>query len=157
MAKTLRSAGILGVRGEPGALEYFLVHPGGPIFAKKDGGVWTIPKGLIDPGEDALAAAKRELTEETGFAVPEGPYLPLGTIRQKSGKIVEAWAVRADFDPAALVSNTFTMEWPPRSGRVGEFPEVDRGAWFDAERAAHAINPAQIELLERAAAIFVRG
>jgi predicted NUDIX family NTP pyrophosphohydrolase len=143
-----RSAGILAVRGTP--LEFFLVHPGGPIWANKDEGAWTIPKGLIDPGEDALACAKRELHEETGFTIPEGEYVSLGTIKQKSGKIVEAWAVRADLDASALVSNTFTMEWPPRSGKIVELPEVDRGAWFSYEEACVRINPAQIALLDRA-------
>jgi predicted NUDIX family NTP pyrophosphohydrolase len=156
MAGKQKSAGILAVRGSGPALEFFLVHPGGPIWANKDEGAWTIPKGLIDAEEDALACAKRELAEETGFAIPEGSYVSLGAVTQKSGKIVEAWAVRADFDASKLVSNTFTMEWPPRSGKRGEFPEVDRGGWFSYEEACAKINPAQVALLDRAREAVLR-
>src|SRR5688572_7365467 len=116
-----RSAGLLMFRGSAPALEVLLVHPGGPYWAKKDEGAWTIPKGLIGADEDPLAAAIREMTEETGVT-PHGPYLPLGAVRQKAGKEVHAWAFRGDCDAAAIRSNTFTMEWPPRSGRQQAFP-----------------------------------
>lgn len=127
------------------------MHPGGPFFARRDDGAWSIAKGLVAEGEDPLAAAKREFVEETGFALPSGPYLPLGSIRQKGGKVVDAWVVVADFDPDALVSNTFSIEWPPRSGAFRTFPEVDRAAWFDLGTAARKILPAQQPLLDRAA------
>ncbi len=146
------SAGLLLVRARDGVLEYFLVHPGGPFYAKKEEGFWGIPKGLVDPGEDAFDAARRELVEETGFAVPPGPFVALGEVTQKSGKRVLAWAVAADVDAGALVSNTFELEWPPRSERRQSFPEVDRGAWMDREAAGRKINPAQVPLLDRAAA-----
>ncbi len=160
MARSQVSAGLLPVREVDGRLEFFLVHPGGPFFASKDDGSWSVAKGLVDPGEDRLAAAKRELSEETGFAPPEGPYVELGTVRQKSGKVVHAWAVAADLDPALLVSNEFELVWPPRSGRLQRFPEVDRAAWLDLEAAARKILEAQRPFLERAArardAIFGR-
>lgn len=152
MAKAKRSAGILPVREVDGRLEVFLVHPGGPFFANKDEGSWSVCKGLVDPGEDPLAAAKRELTEETGFPAPPGPYVELGAVKQKSGKVVDAWAVVADFDPSLLVSNDFELEWPPRSGRMRRFPEVDRAGWFDLATAAQKIIAAQQPFLERAAA-----
>lgn len=140
-----RSAGLLLYRRRR-VLEVFLVHPGGPFFARKDAGAWSIPKGVIEPGEDPLAAARREVAEETGFVV-EGEAVALPPVRQKSGKEVLAFAVCADVDPAALRSNTFTLEWPPRSGRMQEFPEVDRGAWFPLEEARVKILPAQAPLL----------
>ena len=140
------SAGILIYRRRPAATEFLLVHPGGPFWAKKDLGAWSIPKGLCDPGEDQLAAAKREVAEETGFT-PEGTFTPLGEFRQKSGKRIVAWAVEADFDPARLTSNLFTMEWPPKSGRQAEFPEVDRGGWFTANEAAAKLVPGQRPIL----------
>lgn len=146
------SAGILPVRERGGVLEVLLVHPGGPYFLRKDEGVWSVAKGLVDPGEDLLVAAKRELAEETGFAVPAGPYVPLGRVTQRGGKIVETWAVVADFDPSLLVSNTFELEWPPRSGRLERFPEVDRAAWLDLDSAAAKIVQAQRPFLERALA-----
>lgn len=149
----LRSAGLLPVRLVGGRLEFFLVHPGGPFFRKKDDGVWSIVKGLIEGDEAPLDTAQRELTEETGFAPPAGPYLDLGHVVQKGGKRVEAWAVRADFEPSALVSNTFELEWPPRSGRRASFPEVDRAGWFDRVTAERKILPAQQPFLERAAAL----
>lgn len=147
------SAGLLLVRARGPDLEYFLVHPGGPFYARKDEGSWGIPKGLVDPGEDPLDTARRELVEETGFPAPPGPYAAIGEVRLKSGKRVIAWAVAADLDPAALVSNPFEIEWPPRSGRRRSFPEVDRGGWFDREAAARKMNPAQVPFLDRAAAL----
>ena len=141
-----RSAGILLYRHAPAGLEVFLVHPGGPFWAKKDLGAWTIPKGECQPGEDALAAARREFAEETGFK-PEGHYVALGSFRQSSAKTVEVWAQEGDADPAKLVSNTFQMEWPPKSGRMQEFPEVDRAAWFAPAEAARRILKGQAQIL----------
>jgi predicted NUDIX family NTP pyrophosphohydrolase len=135
------SAGFLLFRRRPD-LEVMLVHPGGPFWAKKDLGAWSIPKGLADEGEDLLAAAKREFLEETGMAV-EGEFLDLGTHKQPGGKIVVAWAHEGDFDPASLKSNTFAIEWPPRSGKTAEFPEVDRAAWFSIDEALEKINKGQ--------------
>lgn len=132
-----------------------LVHPGGPLFARKDLGAWSIPKGEIEAGEELLAVAHRELAEETGFAA-DGPALALGQVQQRGGKIVHAWAVRGDADPAALRSNTFEMEWPPKSGKLREFPEVDRAAWFGLDEARGKINPAQAEFLDRLAAELAR-
>jgi predicted NUDIX family NTP pyrophosphohydrolase len=147
-----RSAGLLMFRIRGGIVEVLLVHPGGPFWAEKDAGVWSIPKGEFEAGEVPLDAAKREFREETGFE-PKGEFLPLEEIRQKSGKIVQAWAFAGDADPAALVSNTFSLEWPPRSGRTETFPEVDRAAWFRLDEAAGKINPAQARWLARIAAI----
>lgn len=127
-------------------LEIFLVHPGGPVWAKKD--AWTIPKGEYEEGEEPLDAARREFQEETGF-VARGPFLELGEIRQPNGKIVSAWAFEGDGDPAKLVSNTCMVEWPPRSGREIEIPEVDRGAWFTLEEARRRIFKGQGALLDR--------
>jgi predicted NUDIX family NTP pyrophosphohydrolase len=130
------------------AIEVFLVHPGGPFFAKRDHGTWGIPKGELAGGEDPLAAALRELTEETGFVVdPDAPRLDLTPVRLRSGKIVHAWAVEQDVDADRLVSNTCWVEWPPRSGQRLEIPEVDRGAWFTLEEARDRINPGQLPLL----------
>lgn len=143
MAK--QSAGLLLYRTKNGILEVFLVHPGGPFWAKKDVGAWSIPKGEFD-AEDPLEAAKRELKEETGFAVA-GPFVELTPITQKGGKRVYAWAAKADVDPAELVSNTFPLEFPPKSGVIKEIPEVDRAEWFTAELATQKINPAQAELI----------
>ncbi len=128
-------------------IEVFLVHPGGPFFTKKDAGVWSIPKGEIHDGEDALDAAKREFEEETGCR-PEGGFLPLAPIKQKSGKIVSAWAIEGDCDHERIRSNTFSLEWPPKSGRIQEFPEVDKAGWFTVEVARQKINPAQATLLD---------
>jgi predicted NUDIX family NTP pyrophosphohydrolase len=146
-----RSAGILLFRRNGGATEFLLVHPGGPFWAKKDAGAWSIPKGQIEEGEEPRACAIRELEEELGAAPELDPeqLIELGSIKQKAGKVVEAWAAEADFDPAALASNTFAMEWPPRSGKQQEFPEVDRAEWFDLEKAREKILPTQAELLDR--------
>lgn len=128
-------------------LEVLLVHPGGPFWAKKDDGAWSLPKGEVDPGEDALEAARREFAEETGLQ-PQGKFVPLGEVKQKSGKAICAWAFESDCDPATLKSNTFTMEWPPRSGKKQEFPEIDRAEFFALEEARKKINPAQIALID---------
>ena len=124
-----QSAGLLLYRFHCGVLEVFLVHPGGPFWAKKDAGVWSIPKGEFEEGADPLGAARREFLEETGSPV-DGPFFALKTLKQRSAKVVHAWAVEGDIDAASIRSNTFSREWPPRSGRQQEFPEVDRGAWF---------------------------
>lgn len=126
--------------------EVFLVHPGGPFWARKDLGAWTIPKGEYEDGEDPLVAAQREFQEETSFA-SHGPFLPLGTVRQASGKTVEAWAFQGDCDPAQLVSNTCFIAWPPRSARRLEVPEVDRGAWFSFDEARVRIRKEQLRFL----------
>ena len=128
------SAGILVYRETNATLEVLLAHPGGPFWARKDAGAWTIPKGLVELGADLLATAEREFTEETGF-VAEGPFVPLAAARQTSGKIVHAFACRGDFDSTKLISNMFEIEWPPRSGQRRQFPEVDRAAWFDLAAA----------------------
>ena len=143
-----RSAGLLLYRRKNGVLEVFLAHPGGPFWAKKDAGAWTIPKGEYGADEEPLAAAKREFEEETGHRV-EGEFFALGTVTQKSGKVVTAWAVEGDFDPAMLVSNFCEVEWPPRSKKMIEIPEVDRGAWFELEQAREKMFPAQVPFLER--------
>jgi predicted NUDIX family NTP pyrophosphohydrolase len=145
MAK--ESAGLLLYRQREGTLEFLLVHPGGPLWKHKDLGAWTIPKGEIHPGEDPLLTAKREVQEELGFS-PQGDFIPLGSIKQRAGKIVHAWAIQQDWDPRKLKSNTFSVEWPPRSNRRQEFPEVDQAAFFDMAVARLKINPAQIAFLE---------
>ena len=142
------SAGILLFRRATGRLEVLLAHPGGPFWRGRDAGAWTIPKGLVAPGEALLDAARRELREETGLA-PEGPFLPLGSVRQKAGKTVHAWACEGDADPATVTSNTTTIEWPRGSGRRITYPEVDRCGWFAIEAARGKLNPAQSELLGR--------
>jgi predicted NUDIX family NTP pyrophosphohydrolase len=142
-----RSAGLMMYRQRAGDVEVFLVHPGGPMWAKKDQGAWTIPKGEYDDSEEPLIAAQREFGEETGFAAM-GPFLELGSVRQKSGKVVIAWAFAGEGDPAGLRSNTCEIEWPPRSGKRLEIPEVDRGAWFDFESAREYIRAEQIPLLK---------
>ena len=134
-------------RVRAGELEFLLVHPGGPLWEGKHAGMWSIPKGEIHPGEDLLEAAKREFVEELGFK-PDGAFLPLNPVMQKSGKIVHAWAFAGDCDPACIRSNTFSMEWPPHSGRIGTFPEVDQAAFFNLAQARHRINLAQLMLLE---------
>ncbi len=144
------SAGLLCYRIRRGLLEVLLVHPGGPFFRNRDEGAWTIPKGEIEPGEDELQAARREFQEETGTC-PDGPFEPLSSIRQKGGKVVHAWACLSDLDPSIAVSNTFSLEWPPRSGRTQEFPEIDEVGWFDLKAAHQKINPAQAALLDELA------
>ena len=148
-----KSAGLLLFRRTPAGLEVLLVHPGGPLWAKKDEGAWSIPKGEIDADEEPLAAARREFEEELGSPV-SGEFIALAPIRQASGKVVHAWAVEADFDPATFTSGMFSMEWPPRSGRQQEFPEVDRAEWFSIDNARRKINKAQIELLDQLAHRF---
>jgi predicted NUDIX family NTP pyrophosphohydrolase len=143
-----KSAGLLMFRRRSGErVELLLAHPGGPLWARKDEGAWTIPKGEYDDEEDALEAAKREFVEETGFA-PAGPYLPLGSLKQASGKSVSAWAFESDCDPSQLVSNEFEMEWPPRSGRKRRFQEVDRAAWFDADEARGKLLKGQVGFVD---------
>ena len=141
------SAGILLYRWRDGRLEVLLAHPGGPFWARRDEGAWTIPKGEVVDGEAPLAAARREFEEETGYS-PPGPFVALTAVRQRSGKRVQAWASPGDFDPRRLRSNTFEMEWPPRSGRTAEFPEVDRAAYFSLEEARAKLNPAQTAWLD---------
>jgi predicted NUDIX family NTP pyrophosphohydrolase len=142
------SAGLLLFRRGSAGLELFLAHPGGPFWSHKDAGAWTIPKGVIEPGEEPLAAALREFEEETGVR-PEGPFLPLGSIRQKAGKEIHAWAWEGDADPDRVTSNTVRTEWPRGSGRWLTFPEVDRCGWFGPRTAREKINPAQAELIAR--------
>jgi predicted NUDIX family NTP pyrophosphohydrolase len=142
-----RSAGILLYRRRRGAIEVLLVHPGGPFWVNKDDGAWGIPKGAYEPGEDALSAARREFAEETGARL-EGDAVALGAFRQSAAKTVDAWAVEGDFDAATLKSNAFAMEWPPRSGRMGEFPEVDRAAWFAPEAAERKILKGQRPIVQ---------
>jgi len=147
------SAGLLLFRRGAEGVEVFLAHPGGPFWKNKDAGAWTIPKGLVDAGEDPLAGARREFQEETGI-IPTGPFLPLGEIRQKAGKRVHAWAWEGDADPAATFSNVMRTEWPRGSGRWIEFPEVDRCAWFPVDEARVRINPAQGEFIARLQALL---
>ena len=143
------SAGILLFRRRPAGIEVLLAHPGGPLFAKKDAGHWTIPKGEVEPGEELLAVARREFEEETGQPPPGGATLDLGSIVQKGGKVVHAWATEGDLDPAAAVSNTFELHWPPGTGQRQLFPEIDRVEWFEPEEARRRIKETQIPLLDR--------
>jgi predicted NUDIX family NTP pyrophosphohydrolase len=142
------SAGILMYRRRNAQLEVLLVHLGGPFWAKKDAGAWFVPKGEVNPGEDELAAAKREFQEETGLT-PAAELLPLGSVKHKSSKKVSAWAFEGECDPSALRSNTFQMEWPPRSGKTREFPEIDRAAFFTIEAAREKMHPAEFEFVTR--------
>jgi predicted NUDIX family NTP pyrophosphohydrolase len=144
------ASGILLYRRGAGGLEVLLAHPGGPFWSKKDEGAWSLPKGEPAPGEDPLDCARREFQEETGVTA-SGPFVDLGDVRQKSGKVVHAWAAEGEGDPSCMTSNSFTMEWPPKSGRMSTFPEVDRWAWFDLEEARRRINPAQAALIDRLA------
>ncbi|MFF0200201.1 NUDIX domain-containing protein [Streptomyces sp. NPDC005017] len=146
-----RSAGLLLYRHGEDGLEVLLGHMGGPFFARKDAGAWTVPKGEYDSEEPAWEAARREFHEELGLEPPDGAAVPLGEVRQRGGKVVTVWAVEADLDPATVVPGTFTMEWPPRSGRTQEFPELDRVAWYGLERAREVVVSAQAAFLDRLA------
>ncbi|SDS04868.1 NUDIX domain-containing protein [Jiangella sp. DSM 45060] len=146
-----QSAGILLHRDGAGGVEVLLGHMGGPFWAKKDAGAWSLPKGEYDPDETPEAAARREFTEELGVPVPDGELVELGTVKQSGGKTVTAWALRGDLDPAAVVPGTFELEWPPRSGRTQEFPEVDRVEWFPLDVAREKIVKAQAAFLDRLA------
>ncbi len=146
-----RSAGILLYRLTGGAPEVLLVHPGGPYWARKDAGAWSIPKGEHGDDEDAQACARREFEEETGTALPPGDLADLGTVKLRSGKEITAFAVSGDLDADAVVSNMFTIEWPPRSGRMQAFPEVDRAGWFGLDAAREKLNPAQAAFVDRLA------
>ncbi|MBU5612802.1 NUDIX domain-containing protein [Geomonas azotofigens] len=148
-----QSAGLIMYRVMNGEPELLLVHPGGPFWAQKDLGAWSIPKGEYLPGEDPFQVARREFREETGLA-PEGEFQELSEIRQAGGKRVKAWAFAGDWDPAGLTSNSFTMEWPPRSGRQAEFPEVDRAAWFTVAQARERILPSQIPLIDQVTSLL---
>lgn len=151
-----RSAGLVLYKQERGVLRLLLAHPGGPFWAKKDHGAWTIPKGLVEENETPLDAAIREFSEETGFVV-DGAFLPLGAVTQRGGKRVEAWALEGDCDPAAIKPCMFEMEWPPRSGRMARFPEIDRVAWFTLAEARQRILASQTPFIERLAAKLTGG
>jgi len=155
MARSKQSAGILAWRRRGGVIEVLLAHPGGPFWKSKDDGAWSIPKGEFDEGEPPLAAARREFLEETGATV-EGDFAALAPCRLRSGKLVHAFAIERDLDPAQLVSNTFTMTWPPGSGRAQSFPEIDRYAWFGLDDAARKINVAQRPFLAELASLLRR-
>ncbi|HEX2413795.1 MAG TPA: NUDIX domain-containing protein [Thermoleophilaceae bacterium] len=144
-----RSAGILLYRLTGASPEVLLVHPGGPFWANRDDGAWSIPKGEYGEDEDPRASAQREFEEETGTALPAGELIELGSVKQKSGKLVSVWAAEGDLDADSVRSNTFAMEWPPRSGRTAEFPEVDRAGWFDPEAARVKLVPAQAAFVDR--------
>ncbi|MEE4021670.1 NUDIX domain-containing protein [Gordonia sp. PKS22-38] len=152
-----RSAGLLLYRrvdggpdhGADGGVEVLIAHPGGPLWARKDAGAWSIPKGLYEPDETPLATARREFAEEMGSPPPDGPVIELGEVTLKSGKVVTGFAIEGDFDVETLVSNTFEMQWPPRSGRFQEFPEIDRAEWVDPATARAALNPAQAAFVDR--------
>lgn len=144
-----RSAGLLVFRRRRAGIEFFLVHPGGPFWAKKDESAWSIPKGLYETDESPLEAAKREFREETGLPI-EGEFVPLGEFRQPGGKVVAAWLVESDFEAAAVRSNMFSMEWPPRAGKMAEFPEIDRAGWFAPEEAAVKILRGQKPIVDHA-------
>ena len=144
------SAGILLYRRRQGRVEIFLVHPGGPFWRKRDDAAWSVPKGEYEPPEVPLDAAKREVAEETGLAL-DGRFMELAPVKQSSGKIVSVWALEGDADPAAIRSNSFTLEWPPRSGKTQDFPEIDRAAWFDLETARRKIHKGQIGFLDQLA------
>lgn len=148
-ARSRRSAGLLLYRRGPDGVEVLLAHPGGPLWARRDDGVWTIPKGEYEDGEAPPAVARREFEEETGHPAPDGVPLDLGEIRQKGGKLVVAWGLEGDLDPAAATSNTFPLEWPPRSGRWITVPEIDRVEWFAPDEARRRIKDTQIPFIDR--------
>lgn len=150
-----QSSGILLYRMVNKTLQVFLVHPGGPFFKNKDAGAWSVPKGEFTDAEDPLIAAKREFLEETGQAVA-GDFIKLSPIKLKSGKMVHAWAVEGDIDPSTIISNSFEIEWPPRSGEITSFPEVDRAGWFGVEEACAKVNVAQVRLIEELKEILFR-
>lgn len=147
MSKARVSAGLLMYRSVGGELRVLLAHPGGPFFRDKDEGAWTIPKGEVEPGEDPLTTAVREFGEEIGFA-PTGPFIALMPVKQKGGKVVHAWAFEGDCDPAAIPCNTFTIEWPPRSGQRVEFPEIDQAEFFVPAEARRKVNAGQVPLID---------
>lgn len=147
------SAGLVVYRRGAKGIELFLVHPGGPYWSKKDAGAWSFPKGEYSEGEDPLAVARREYEEETGCTV-DGDFIPLGPITQRGGKVVRLFAIEGDCDASAIRSNTFTMEWPPKSGRAAEFPEVDRAGWFSPEDAKEKLNPAQVAAVDEIVALL---
>jgi predicted NUDIX family NTP pyrophosphohydrolase len=158
MAGERRSAGILLYRRPPaGGIEFLLAHPGGPVFARKDAGHWSIPKGEIEAGEEPEAVARREFEEETGHPAPEGEAIDLGEIRQKGGKYVVAWALEGDLDPATASSNTFPFQWPPRSGRYIQIPEIDRVEWFGPDEARNRIKDTQIPFIDRVLGVLGEG
>jgi predicted NUDIX family NTP pyrophosphohydrolase len=148
-ARGKQSAGILVYRFAPPELDVLLVHPGGPFWTKKDLGAWFIPKGEIEPGEEPWVTAQREFREEVGLEPPAGEPLELGTVKNKGGKLIHAWALAGDLDLAGFHSNTFSLEWPPRSGKQREFPEVDRAQYFSIQQATERMHPAELPLLER--------
>jgi predicted NUDIX family NTP pyrophosphohydrolase len=150
----VQSAGLLLYRRRDGKLEVLLVHPGGPFWQKRDDGVWSIPKGEVDENESGMDVARREFQEELGVPAPHTDGTALGTIQQKAGKVVEAWAVPGDLDVTRSTSNTFVIEWPPRSGRMQSFPEVDRAGWFDLDAARRKLLPAQRPFLDRLEALL---
>jgi predicted NUDIX family NTP pyrophosphohydrolase len=154
LAARASSAGILLHRPGESGTEVLLVHPGGPFWARKDVGAWSIPKGELDGDEDPRACALREFAEETGTRLPDAALEELGSVKQKSGKVVVAFAVAGDLDPATLVSNTFELEWPPRSGRMQAFPEIDRAEWFGVDAAREKLNPAQAAFVDRLEALL---
>jgi predicted NUDIX family NTP pyrophosphohydrolase len=143
------SAGLLLYRLGPRGVEVLLAHPGGPYWATRDEGAWSIPKGVPDDGEDLAATAEREFVEETGFEVPKTGWIPLGSVQQRSGKTVHVWAVSGEADPSQLRSNTFSLEWPPHSGIIAEFPEIDHVEWCLIDHARRKLNAAQVEFLDR--------
>jgi predicted NUDIX family NTP pyrophosphohydrolase len=149
MASSTLSGGLLLFRRDPDGLRLLIAHMGGPFWARKDDRAWSVPKGECDPGEDPLAAARREFAEELGLPAPEGQTLDLGEVRMKSGKRIRVWAVEGDLDPEAVVPGVFSMEWPPRSGRTQEFPEVDRAAWVDPGTARAKLVQAQAAFVDR--------
>jgi predicted NUDIX family NTP pyrophosphohydrolase len=150
-----KAAGVLLYRGKGSSLEVFLIHPGGPFWAKKDESSWSIPKGEFLENEDPLTAAKREFQEETGFSV-EGPFVSIGSVKQSSGKVVQAWACEGDVDAAAIQSNTFQLEWPPRSGKYQDFPEADRAEWFTMDVARKKILKVQMPFLQNLERVLQR-